>query len=145
MKEKPPVTAIFSIRADVRDVATVALAFDTIGVPYTSKSNLIGLALQDYAQLLVEALREKGKEVQFNSTKGAEEFVGLHQNLKIKNVRIGGKNLRSALKQRVLENLTLTDDGIEKRASELLNATEEDVEEVDDKGIPEHLQKEKQK
>jgi len=139
-ESKPQVSTIVSVRMDVVDLATISYIYDQLQVEYTSRSNLLGIAIHQYVSILKDVFEGDGKRsVDFENTQQAVDYVQLHKRLKVKEVKVGKQAFQEQLKQSVRIKLSELDPSI--RAQELLKETEESVDEV---GIPEHLQERKE-
>lgn len=131
------VTTVLSTRLDVLDIATIAYIYDQLKIEYTSRSNLLGISIHQYAKTLKEVFKETGKEpVSFESPQQAVDYLCLNKRLNIKEVKVGQTAFQEQLKKQVRINLGELDTSV--RAKELMDEVEE---KVDEKGIPEHLQK----
>jgi len=138
-----PKTAVFNVRADIRDVACIARSFDVLGQRYTTKSSLIRLGLSLLAKMLSETVKDvKDIDTTFTSTETAMKYVGLNPSLKM-TIEKDDLGFIANMKQVVKENTMLEmspNEAILKRAEELrANEEPEFIDNLDEDGIPEHL------
>ena len=124
--DKIPKTLIFSVRADIRDMATIVQGFDILRVIYTSKSSVIGLALSYFAESLAKSLLEdKQVDIRVKSTEEAENILRTNPRVDFGSLRISNINTLSTILQKVKEEegFVPTSD-IEDRAQELMKDIE---------------------
>ena len=146
MSDPDDATAVFSIRSSVKDLATIAYAFDLLGVRYSSRSNLVAIIISQFKDLIVGSMQDlKGQSIEFDSLQKAEEYLNLNPRVNIKDIRLGGRGTIQSMKKKMdAQTMSFTED-TRKRAEELRailhKEDEEKPEALDEKGIPEHLQK----
>ena len=126
-------TAVFSTRVSVKDMASIAYAFDLLGIEYNSRSSLVNVALRHYKETLQDVMSStKEKDIEFATTEDAINYLKLNKRLGLGTMRLT-QAVGGAMKKRMAGAVAQVQDS--ERVEEL-----EAVEELDKRGIPEHLQ-----
>ncbi len=131
-----PKTAVLSTRADLRSIAALAAFYESNGIRPSSRSNLLYMVIEDYADLVIK----KGLSPKIDSTTEAMQILS-SLSLEVSSMQTTGANRRELLKQISLEDIVaegtdpayldrkkksgLTDEEIEEAVNKITEAPKE--------------------